>query len=210
VVMRGRVLLWVGPAAVYLAFVAWYTNLAGPMTGDEIAAVVGRLQANGADPGRVERLRRFMEQDSGSQFIMVNIIDAAENPPDLPATGPGAGAATLMTHYMEHMYPALLRRACHPVFAGSTISDAMDLAGISGAESWTQVALMRYRSRRDMIEIATDPAFGGRHEYKLAALDKTIAVPVETQIYLSDPRLLLALVLLLALLLIERITMIRR
>jgi hypothetical protein len=208
--VKGRTLLWVVPTVVYAAFFAWYTNLGGPMTDDEIAAAVERLQARGGDPLSVERVRRFMEQDTGSQFIMVNMIDAAEHPPDLPATGPGAGAAALMAHYMEHMYPALLRRACHPVFAGTVVGEAMDLTGIAGAEHWTQAALMRYRSRRDMIEIATDPAFGDRHEFKLAALDKTIAVPVETQIYLSDPRWLLALVLLLAVLLIERITLSRR
>jgi hypothetical protein len=139
-----------------------------------------------------------MEEDSGGQFIMVNVIDMAAEPAELPATGPGASADELLDHYMEHMYPELLRRACHPVFAGAVVGTALDLAGIEGAESWTRVALMRYRSRRDMLEISTNPAFGDRHDYKLAAMDKTIAIPVETQLYLSDPRALLALVLLMS------------
>jgi hypothetical protein len=46
-----------------------------------------------------------------------------------------------------------------------------------------------------MLEIATDPRFGDRHDYKIAALDKTIAVPVEPRIYLVDARILLALLL---------------
>jgi hypothetical protein len=33
-----------------------------------------------------------------------------------------------------------------------------------------------------------------KHEYKIAALEKTIAFPVETQLYLGDPRLLLGLI----------------
>ena len=48
-----------------------------------------------------------------------------------------------------------------------------------------------------------NPAFAGKHEFKMAALDKTIAYPVETQIYLSDPRLLLLLILLVGVLLVD-------
>jgi hypothetical protein len=33
-----------------------------------------------------------------------------------------------------------------------------------------------------------------KHKYKIAALEKTIAFPVETQLYLGDPRLLLGLI----------------
>ena len=71
----------------------------------------------------------------------------------------------------------------------------MDLLGIEGAESWDQFAIMRYRSRRDLLEIATNPIFDEKHDFKMAALEKTIAVPVEPQIYFSDPRLILFLVL---------------
>jgi hypothetical protein len=57
-------------------------------------------------------------------------------------------------------------------------------------------ALFRYRSRRALLEIITNPAFGGKHEFKTAALEKTIAYPMEPQLYLGDPRLLLGLILL--------------
>ena len=36
---------------------------------------------------------------------------------------------------------------------------------------------------------------GSKHAFKVAAMEKTIAYPVETVIYLSDPRFLLALIL---------------
>jgi hypothetical protein len=72
----------------------------------------------------------------------------------------------------------------------------MDLEGIEGAENWDQAALFRYRSRRALLEIVTNPAFSGKHHFKTAALDKTIAYPIETTLYLGDPRLLLGLILL--------------
>ena len=72
----------------------------------------------------------------------------------------------------------------------------MDVVGIDGAEIWDRVVLLRYRSRRDLMDIVSNPAFTGKHEFKSAALDKTIAYPLENTLYLSDPRLLLALLLL--------------
>lgn len=46
-----------------------------------------------------------------------------------------------------------------------------------------------------MMEIVVNPVFKDKHHFKLAALDKTIAYLLENTLYLSDPRLLLALVL---------------
>ena len=72
---------------------------------------------------------------------------------------------------------------------------AVEAWGIQAAEPWSLAGLVRYRSRRDMIEIATDPAFGDAHLYKQAAMDQTIAVPVEPFFSLASPRWLVALLL---------------
>ena len=192
---RGRVLLWLLPALLYGSFWAWYTPLGGPLGAAEVRDILARFDADGRDPGELARLRGFLEQDSGGQIVMINLLDLADAPPSLPATGPDAPAMALLDHYMAHMYPELLKRASHPVFMGAAVAEAMDVVGIEGARQWSTAALMRYRSRRDLMEIATHPGFADRHEYKLAALDKTIAFPVEPQLYLSDPRWLLALLL---------------
>ena len=181
----GRLWLWLAPALLWLAFCFWYTNTAGPLTPEEIAAITSRFEQNGGTP---ERIARFMAEDEGDQFLMVNLLERASAP----------DADESMDRYMAHMLPAMLKRASHPMLSGAVVVDAMDLAGIEGAETWTTVGVVRYRSRRDLLAIATDPAFGGEHDFKLAALAKTIAVPVEPDIYLSDLRLLLFLVLLAA------------
>lgn len=191
-----RKILFFVPTILYLLFFLWYTNLSGPLTQEEIDTVLDRLQSQQASPAEIARMRQFMEEDTGRQFIMVNLIDMNPNPPELPATGPGASSGQLMGYYMEYMYPALLRRASHPVFAGLAIAPAMDIVGIEGAENWDRGALMRYRSRRDLLEIAGNPVFNDRHDYKVGALTKTIAYPVEVNLYFSDPRFLLLLILL--------------
>ena len=202
---RKRLALWLIPTSLYLVFALWYTNLSGPLTEAEISAAMQYMASTGSDDEGIARFRRFMEEDTGKQFIMVNIMDMAESPPELPATGPGANASELMNHYMEHMFPALLSRASHPVFMGNAIAPAMDIYGIENAEIWSSNALMRYRSRRDIVAIATDPRFAERHNYKLAALDKTIAYPVEVVLYPMDLRFLLGLIILCLVLLTDLI-----
>jgi len=135
-----------------------------------------------------------MRNDAGSDFYMVNSLDMNDSPPELPATGPGAGPDELLAHYMEHMYPAQFARASHPVFYGRAIADAMDISGIANAEHWEAGAIFRYRSRRDLLAISLNPTFDERHDYKMAALTKTIAYPVEPSIILVDFRILVAFV----------------
>ncbi len=194
--MKKRALLWLIPGLFYLLFVAWYTDLGGPLSADEIAAFTQKMRDNGGSEERLASIRDFMQADTGRQFLMVNLIDINENPPDVPGAAPGESARQLMDRYMEHMYPALLQRACHPVLMGTAIFSNMDTLGVTGADNWTMGALMRYRSRRSMMDIVTNPAFMGSHEFKLAALEKTIAYPIEMNLYYSDLRLMLALILL--------------
>lgn len=201
--MSGRAWRWLTVAVFYGVFWFWYTPLGGPLTAAEIERFSTALERRDSDPGRVAALRRFMAEDTGGQFFMVNLLDLADPAPPLPATGPDAPAQSLLDHYMAHMYPELARRASHPVFVGRAVAGPLDLAGIDDAAPWSRAALMRYRSRRDMLEIATHPAFAERHEYKVAALARTVAFPVEADLYLSDPRLLLAVVVLLLSMLVE-------
>ncbi len=96
---------------------------------------------------------------------------------------------------MEYMTPLLFKRACHPVFWGRAANTAMDLMNADGMETWSAAAGMRYRSRRDLLEIAMNPEFAGRHEFKVASLAKTIAFPIDPWFQLGDPRLVLGMLL---------------
>ena len=188
--------LWVIPAVLYALFCFWYTNTEGALTSEEIEVIVARITENGTPPEGVALLHQFMESDDGDQFLMFNALDMADDPPDVEGASPGEDADQLMGRYMAYMFPEMFKRGCHPAFFGASLSNALDLAGIEGAESWDRAVLVRYRSRRDLFEIAGNPIFRGRHKFKLAALDKTIAYPVEPWLYLSDLRFLLALILL--------------
>ena len=174
--------------------------MGGKLSQEEIQIFIKKHEQNiindGVSPDseefqlRIDLLKRFMEEDNGKQFIMVNNIEMNKNPGDVVGANPGESADQLMSRYMEYMWPNLLKRASHPIFMSNAVYQSMDLVGIEGAETWDQGALMRYKSRRTMMEIVTNPDMMDRHEFKIAALQKTIAYPVEPFGFYSDMRVI--------------------
>jgi len=191
--MSPRTRVWLFPSLFYVLFVFWYTDFGGPLSDEEIDGFMAALVERGRDPERIAYIEDFLRKDTGRQFLMVNALDMNENPPDVEGAEPGESADQLMGRYMEHMFPQMLKRASHPVIAGEATYPALDILGVEGAEHWTGAAMVRYRSRRSFMEIVAHPDMLDRHEFKLAALDKTIAYPIETSFYLGDLRVLLGL-----------------
>ena len=193
--MTSRRKLWLGSILLYALFFSWYTDFGGPLTDAEIQAFISKTQDQNLGGNQSARgaLLEFLQNDTGRQFLMFNAVDLAKNPPQKEGAPPDADAQTLIDLYMEHMIPALLSRASHPVVVGKSVADSLDLLGIEGAETWSDGAIMRYRSRRTLIDIIGNPEFYERHDFKLAGLEKTIAYPIEPRIYLGDLRVLLSL-----------------
>ena len=191
---------WLILGAVYIGFFFWYTDMGGKLSQEEIQVFIKKHEQNIIDDGvspdseelqlRINILRRFMEEDNGKQFIMVNNIEMNKDPGDVLGANPGESSDQLMSRYMEYMWPNLLRRASHPIFMSNAVYQSMDLVGIEGGEVWDQAALMRYKSRRAMMEIVTHPDMMDRHVFKVAALQKTIAYPVEPFVFYSDVRII--------------------
>lgn len=195
--MTGTRWIWLLSAVLYLGFFSWYTSFKGPLTEQEIADYLAYYQSQdaGSTPERLANLKRFMEEDSGDDFVMVNVIDLYDTPQPIEGVRPGESSEAVLGKYMEFMYPELFARASHPVLFGQAAATALDLMNAEDMQRWTQGAAMRYRSRRDMLEIATNPAFAGAHEFKIASMAKTIAFPIDPWLQLGDPRLVLALLL---------------
>jgi hypothetical protein len=189
--------IWLVLAGLYAAFFGWYTSFGGPLTQAEIAHYLALLESRdeAPSPGDLARMRRFMEEDTGDDFVMVNVIDMYDTPLPIEGVEPGETSDEVLAKYMAYMTPALFSRACHPVLYGQAANTAMDLMNADGMEHWTTGAGMRYRSRRDLLEIAMNPAFAGSHEFKVAAMRKTIAFPIDPWLQLGDPRLILLLLL---------------
>ena len=187
--------IWLSSGLLYVLFFSWYTSFGGPLTEEEIGEYLEHFDQRRVEPEQRIMLERFMRADTGDDFVVLNVIDLYETPLQIEGVKPSDSSSDVLDKYMEFMYPALFARASHPVIFGEAANTAIDLMNAPGMEHWTQGAMMRYRSRRDFFDITTNPAFSGSHDFKVAALRKTIAFPIDPWFQLGDPRLVVALLL---------------
>ena len=188
---------WIILALVYAIFFYWYTSFEGPLTQEEIVHFTEVV--NGA-PGMEDEQARiwieFMDSDTGDDWAMWNAVDLAERPKPIEGVEPGATSEEVVNRYAEPFFAKAVWRASHPVLSGAAAAPALDLWGVEGAEDWDRGILVRYRSRRDIMEIIEEVVTSQEsiHAFKVAAVEKTIAFPLDPWFQLGDPRILLALI----------------
>lgn len=185
--------IWGAALVLYGAFSLWYDNWRGPLTKEEIEMYMGRVTQNSQiAPDRVAAVRRFLESDDGREFYMVNLIETHREPVEMPGTGEKKPAREVLNRYTSYFMGELFRRAGHPAFAGPAAGDNLEQWGVE-TPAWTFSGVIRYRSRRDMIELATDPRFEPAHAYKIAAMASTYAFPVAPAPIFVGPRVWIGL-----------------
>ena len=193
-----RLAPWLAAALLYALFRLWYDGFPSPLTDAEIDGYVARMSERGFPAERIALLRKFLSEDSGGDFVMVNLIEFSDAPEPVGDMQPGESGREALERYMAYMTPALLARASHPMLGGNAAARAVESWGLADAERWSMAGVVRYRSRRDMIEIASDPRFRDAHVYKIAAMEKTIAVPLDPYFVAGGPRVVVALALITA------------
>jgi hypothetical protein len=189
----GRV--WLVLGLLHATFFAWYTSFGGPLSQQEIDGYLALFTENGAEPERIAVFRHFMETDTGDDFAMFNSILMRDEPLQVEGVSPGESSDEVLARYTRPFLGRAFRSAAHPVLFGSAAARAVDHWGIEGAEAWSTGGIVRYRSRRDLMEQAAAIGPDGIHEFKIAAMEKTIAFPLDPWFQLGDPRLVLALLL---------------
>lgn len=122
-------------------------------------------------------VRKFLEEDDGGEFVMMNQLQLVAGNAIHPVTGEEMSAADVANGYGESFTQALLQRGGVPVFMARRVGGNIDSWNADQNLSFSIAAMMRYRSRRDIIDIALDPAFNDAHLYKLAAIERTISYP---------------------------------
>ena len=182
--MTGLV-VWTIAVAVYLAFRAWYDRRRPPLTAAEIDAMLPLLPAHArANEKEVATLRDFLARDDGREFAMLNLVKLASDPVPHPETGELMPAAKLLDGYTRVFFRALLRQGCHPAMAARKIGGYVDSWNVEDDPGWSIVGYIRYRSRRDLLELICDPRFANAHLFKIAATPVTLSFPTEPRILL--------------------------
>jgi hypothetical protein len=191
--------IWLGAVALYALFRGWYDNWRGPLRPGEVEQFMARFAAAGAgEEGRnsLAVLRHFLESDDGREFFMLNLIRLAPGEVIDPGSGAPSSAEAVLAGYTRYFLRALAMRAGHPALVAGKVGGYFDAWGVEADPGWTVVGYMRYRSRRDLAELAADPRFSSAHLYKFAAMAQTFSFPTRPRIMLLvGPRLWVALVL---------------
>jgi hypothetical protein len=192
--------IWAGAAVLYAGFSLWYNNWSGPLDAAEIEAYAERLDESpeSLDPERRAAIRAFLESDDGGEFFMVNLTRLQPGPVSVPGSQETASAGEVLQRYTRPFLGGALRRATHPAFAAPAAGRYVESWGVEADPGWSYVGIIRYRSRRDLMDLATDPGFADIHPYKLAALANTLAFPAAPSVVHAGPKLLVPLVLALA------------
>lgn len=189
--------IWVAAFLLYGLFAAWYNSWRPPLGPDEIERYVGRFEAlgEGVGPERLAALRKFLEADDGREFFMVNLIRLQPGQVALPDSDEELPAAQVLRRYTGYFMPALLRRAGHPAFFARGAGGYLESWGVEPDPGWSFAGMIRYRSRRDLMELATNPAFEPAHAFKIAAIASTFAFPAAPGLVVLGPRVWVGLVL---------------
>jgi hypothetical protein len=190
-------------ALLYGTFLFWYGGRGEPMTAEEVNQRLNAIsQATGGQPQAVDQapgeilaeLKQLAASDDGNEFLMVNLIKYRAKALYPPGSNYDDSALAADARYNEALVPYLLKHGGVPVFVGSPQGRFIDK---TGDIAWDRVAVVRYRSRRDLFNMAADIAPLGVALHKWASIEKTHVFPVSPVFSLYKVRLLVGAVLLL-------------
>ena len=192
--------IWICVPVLYALFAAWYFNWQGPLGIEEINKLMLDFDKyEGSGHTDAATFRKFLEEDDGGEFVMLNLVQLHTGEVAHPLTGEATSASDILGGYFGPFAVSLFKRGGHPVFQARTIGGNIDSWNADHNVGFGTTAMMRYKSRRDIAELVLDPAFTDAHIYKLAAIDRTISYPTHIMMSaaLQPPAaVLLALILL--------------
>jgi hypothetical protein len=185
----------------YLLGLSWYGGSGDPVKDAELESYIKALVSNADVRGRdtdkaVNYMRRLAEKDDGNEFIMVNLIRFREtslyskDSPWVAETDPMIADA----RYGDGVIPLLLKRGSLPVFVSSVSGGFINE---TTHDEWDMVAMVRYRSVRDMLQMMVEMSSTDLADHKWAAIEQTHVFPVKPKISLVSLRLMIGILLLL-------------
>jgi len=171
---------------IYFAFSAWYGGNGKPLSAEDGAALIAEMRvsygaASESEGGFADHIEAMIPNDDGKEFYAVNLEQLK--------TGDAAKDADRA--YAKTVFPLLFKRGSHPVFVSHRVGLMLGEYG----EDVDRVAVVRYRSLRDMITMTLEPSMieGSHHKFK--ALDHTEVFITRPMITFMHVRLVLALIL---------------
>ena len=173
--MRRNLVIWAALVALYGTFLFWHAPRHPPLDPTEWRMAL--TQADFGAEALSEGVAALFDSDDGRPFYMINILDtrtvAAYPDGQFPDITEGAEAAR---RYGAGIIPELLRRGSYPMFLASPQATLLESISAETAR-FEEVGIVRYRSRRDFLDMITGAPFQSILVHKWASLEGTIVIP---------------------------------
>jgi hypothetical protein len=177
--------IWGTALLIYALFWWWYVGFRRKITPQEVEKTMGLFTNDSAwTEQQRENMRNFLANDDGKDFVMVNL---------LLLNRPEKESRKKLQKYQKIFLGALLRKAGHPVMIAMAASGNVENVACDQDEGWGAAGMIRYRSRRDLMEMLPATIGSEHHGLKLAALERTFAFPASPWFLFGGPKLLVPL-----------------
>jgi len=173
-------------ALLFIGFSAWYGGAGKPISeseGQSLLQQIRQVYGDSSERDFLTNIEAMIPNDDGKEFYAVNLENLKQGP-EAEQSDRAYGAIVL---------PLLFKRASHPVFVSERVGLMLGQYG----KDVDRVAVVRYRSLRDMIEMALEPSMKDGEVYKFGALDHTEVFITRPVITFMHVRFTLALLLIL-------------
>ena len=179
------VMIWIIAVLAYVAFWFWYVGFQKKVTPQEVAATMCIFEHDDTwTTTQKEHLRNFLLADDGKDFVMVNLLHLKS---------PKKESLEKLNTYQRIFLGSLLRKAGHPVMIARAASGNVENVACDHADDWSAAGMIRYRSRRDLMDILPATIGSEHHGLKLESLEKTFAFPASPWFVFGGPRIVVAL-----------------
>ncbi len=177
--------IWLSAAIIYALFWCWYVGFRRKITPQEAHAAMAMFDGHTQFTAKQKQaIQHFFETDDGKDFVMVNLLELKK---------PVRESRKKLAAYQKIFLGNLLRKAGHPVFIATAASGNIENVACDQADDWMAAGMIRYRSRRDLLEVLPDTIGSEHHDLKLESLEKTFAFPASPWMIMGGPRIVVAL-----------------
>jgi hypothetical protein len=161
----------------FILFLFWYYPIPRPLRKEEVERYMDLMPGARVSSGDIlDLIREFASSDNGKEFFMVNMEIMYEKPQYKQASDQEDSSEQANVRYVRNMMPMMLARASHPYCIFKPFGY---LSAISKQEDnlWHSVSSVRYRSRRDFLNIVTTQRWRSGYAHKVAALKENSNMP---------------------------------
>lgn len=179
-----RSLKWhIGLLILITMLTAWvYQGADSKLSQSDSQYFLDKITAQIGNPGKhnLRELADFVASDSGKPFYTVNLYGFHKTAqyPTKESSLSGEGAFSL---FSDVMLKLMAKQGAHPIFSSTKIMQSQ--------HGWDRLVIVRYPSRRALLEIFSDPKFIEASADKWAAIKKHQRFTVEA-IHLPDLKII--------------------